>query len=201
MMHLSGARLRDGRVSACSAGGRMHDLERIEHALATKRLSAEVFERCAQDLLSTVYAGLTPIPGGTDWGRDADIASTADEVPVRLLVTSSRLLEGVRKNMLAGIASMKEDNVRFRRIVLANPALLRLADRQKLVESAKRSGAVLDASDVFDRGISRAVCAGTVTGVRRCWGFRPSRSRCRRLRQTWLRARGRSCPSWPAART
>jgi hypothetical protein len=130
----------------------MHDLGRIEHALATKRLSPEVFERCAQDLLSAVYPGLSPIPGGTDWGRDADIAGKGDEGPVRLLVTSSRSLEGVRKNMLAGIASMKEHNVRFRRIVLANPALLRLTDRQKLVESAKNAGALLDASDVFDRG-------------------------------------------------
>jgi len=130
----------------------MRDLGRIEHALATKRLSPEVFERCAQDLLSAVYPGLSPIPGGTDWGRDADIVGTVDEVPVRLLVTSSRSLEGVRKNMLAGIASMKEHNVRFRRIMLANPALLRLTDRQKLVESAKNAGALLDASDVFDRG-------------------------------------------------
>ncbi len=130
----------------------MRDLGRIEHALATKRLSPEVFERCAQDLLSAVYPGLSPIPGGTDWGRDADIAGTVDEVPVRLLVTSSRSLEGVRKNMLAGIASMKEHNVRFRRIMLANPALLQLTDRQKLVKSAKNAGALLDASDVFDRG-------------------------------------------------
>ena len=71
---------------------------------------------------------------------------------MRLLVTSSRSLEGVRKNMLAGIASMKEHKVRFRRIVLANPAQLSLTDRQKLVQSAKKTGAELKASDVFDRG-------------------------------------------------
>ena len=48
---------------------RMRDLDRIERALATNRLSAQVFERCGQDLLSTVYQGLTPVPGGSDWGR------------------------------------------------------------------------------------------------------------------------------------
>ncbi len=126
--------------------------DRIEHALATKRLSSELFERCSQDMLSEVYVALSPIPGGTDWGRDADISGTADKVPVRLLVTSSRSLEGVRKNMLAGIASMKEHKVRFRRIVLANPAQLSLTDRQKLVQSAKKTGAEMKASDVFDRG-------------------------------------------------
>ncbi len=55
----------------------VNDLDRIENALATKRLGAAVFERCAQDLLTDLYPGLSPIPGGTDWGRDADIAESA----------------------------------------------------------------------------------------------------------------------------
>jgi hypothetical protein len=130
----------------------MHDLDRIEHALATNRLSSEVFERCAQDLLSGLYDGLTPIPGGTDWGRDADITGTGDDIPVRLLITSSRSLDGVRANMLAGISSMKKHGVPVGRVVLANPAILRLSDREKLVKSAKRAGALLNASDVFDGG-------------------------------------------------
>ena len=46
----------------------MHDLDRIEHALATKRLSSELFERCSQDMLSEVYVALSPIPGGTTGG-------------------------------------------------------------------------------------------------------------------------------------
>jgi hypothetical protein len=99
----------------------MHDLRRIEYALETQPLSAEVFERCAQDLLSERFQDLSPIPGGTDWGRDADIGGTADGIPVRLLVTSARALEGVRDNMRAGIASMKEHSVLVMRIVLANP--------------------------------------------------------------------------------
>jgi hypothetical protein len=130
----------------------MHDLDRIEHALATKRLSPEVFERCAQDLLSGLYVGLSPVHGGSDWGRDADITGTGDDIPVRVLITSSRSLVGVRKNMRAGIASMKKHEVLVQRIILANPAILRLADREKLVKSAKQAGALLDASDVFDGG-------------------------------------------------
>jgi hypothetical protein len=130
----------------------MHDLHRIEHALATKRLSAEVFERCAQDLLSDLFDGLTPIPGGSDWGRDADITGVDGEVPRRLLITSSRSLNGVRANMLSGIKSMNEHRVSVERIVLANPAILRLGDREKLAASAKRAGALLSVSDVFDGG-------------------------------------------------
>jgi len=128
----------------------MRDLDRIERALATRRLSAQVFERCAQDLLSTVYKGLTPIPGGSDWGRDADIAGTGDDVPVRVLVTSSRGLDGVRDNMLGGIRSMKKHGVPVHKLVLANPAVLSRSDRGKLAESASRAGASLNVSEIFD---------------------------------------------------
>jgi hypothetical protein len=128
----------------------MRDLDRIERALATRRLSAQVFERCAQDLLSTVYKGLTPIPGGSDWGRDADIAGTGDDVPVRVLVTSSRGLDGVRDNMLSGIRSMKKHGVPVDKLVLANPAVLSRSDRGKLAASASRAGASLNVSEVFD---------------------------------------------------
>ena len=109
----------------------MRGLDRIEFALAGNRLSSQVFERCAQDLLSTVYAGLTPVPGGSDWGRDADIVGTGDETPTRVLITSARTLSGVRGNMLAGIKSMKEHGVPFRRLMLANPAVLSRSDRGK----------------------------------------------------------------------
>ena len=131
-------------------GSKVRDLDRIERALATSRLSAQAFERCAQDLLSTVYQGLTPVPGGSDWGRDADIPGTGDDVPARLLATSSRELDGVRKNMLGGIKSMKEHGVPVHGIVLANPAVLSRSDRGKLAESARRAGAALNVSEIFD---------------------------------------------------
>jgi hypothetical protein len=60
----------------------MRYLDPIERALAKNPLSTQVLERCAQDLLSMAYRGLTAVLGGSDWGRDADIAS-GDGVPAR----------------------------------------------------------------------------------------------------------------------
>lgn len=130
----------------------MHDLDKIEYTLARKHLNATAFERCAQDLLTVVYPALSPIPGGTDWGRDADIAGADDTAAARLLATSSRTLEGVRKNLLRGIKSLNDHRVAAQRLVLANPAILSLTDRQKLVESARKVGVRLDVSDIFDGG-------------------------------------------------
>ncbi|MEA2581102.1 MAG: hypothetical protein QOE83_1994 [Actinomycetota bacterium] len=127
----------------------MHELDRIEAALASKRLDHELFERCAQDFLSEIYPGLSPIPGGTDWGRDADIHESLADSPVRLLVTSARTLEGVRKNMRAGIKSMTQHGVPIDRIVLANPARLTQLQRQTLANAARKLGAVLEA--VYER--------------------------------------------------
>jgi hypothetical protein len=128
----------------------VHELDRIEQALASNLLDHNLFERCAQDLLIETYPGLSPIPGGTDWGRDADIHGTGTEVTTRLLATASRTLKGVRSNMLKGIASMREHNVPFDRVVLANPALLSQLDRNNLAISARKRGATIDA--VYDRG-------------------------------------------------
>ena len=41
----------------------MHELERIERALAERDLDSTLFERCAQDCLSETYPGLSPVPG------------------------------------------------------------------------------------------------------------------------------------------
>jgi hypothetical protein len=130
----------------------MNDLDRIEHELEQRKLDHTEFERFAQDQLSAVYAGFTAITGGTDWGRDGDIAAPADGgVPIRVLITSSRTLEGVRSNMRRGIKSMKEHGVAVDRIVLANPAKLNLQSREKLVHAALKAGARLDASDIFEQ--------------------------------------------------
>ncbi len=129
----------------------MPDLNQIEEALAARPLDPSLFERFAQDTLSEIYPTLVPIPGGTDWGRDADIAGTTDIAAPKLLVTSARDLPGIRQNMLTGIESMKTHGVQYGRILLANPGSLNLTQRQKLVEVAKEEGATLDASDIFDR--------------------------------------------------
>jgi hypothetical protein len=112
----------------------LHELDRIEQALASKPLNHNLFERCAQDLLIEVYPGLTPIPGGTDWGRDADVHN-GKGVPPRLIVTSSRTLEGVRQNMNKGIASLAKHGVPFNRLVLANCAQLSQTERNSLSAS------------------------------------------------------------------
>ena len=101
----------------------MNDLDRIEDALATRRLDATAFERCAQDLLTSLFPGLTPIPGGTDWGRDADVAGSGEPVPPRLVATSARTLDGVRQNMRRGVKSMQERSAWSTRLWSAEPGL------------------------------------------------------------------------------
>lgn len=130
----------------------VHDLDRIEHLLAEKKLDPQLFERCAQDLLGEIYPGLVPIPGGSDWGRDADVHVASESVPYRLIATTSRKLESIRQNLLRGIASMKKHTVAIDRLALANPADLNLLQRNKLAEVARREGARLDVSDIYDRG-------------------------------------------------
>jgi hypothetical protein len=132
-----------------SASG-MHELDRIEHALATKRLDPDLFERCATDLLIDVYPGLSHVRGGTDMGRDADIHGTGNTVPPRLVVTSSRSIEGVRRNMVKGVKSLQDNRVPVERLVLANPAILNETQRQKLRGTAKKSGLMIEA--FHDRG-------------------------------------------------
>ena len=72
----------------------MNDLDRIEYELQHGKLNHDEFERFAQDQLSAIYPGFTPIPGGTDWGRDEDIAAaTEDATPTWVLITASRTLD------------------------------------------------------------------------------------------------------------
>ncbi len=123
----------------------MNELDRIQHALATNRLDKDEFERCATDLLGEIYPGLSPIPGGTDWGRDADVNVASSNPPLRLLVTTSRTLEGVRKNLNSGLNSMKKHGVPVERVVLANPMPLSGLDRDSLQKSAGRKAVKIEA--------------------------------------------------------
>lgn len=127
----------------------MHELDRIERALATHSLNYQRFEQFAGDVLTEVFPGLSVISGGTDWGRDADIHVQAPEPPMRLLVTTARTLDGIRKNLHKGLRSMKEHEVGFKRIVLANPGLLNELQREKLRDAAAKHGATVDV--VYDR--------------------------------------------------
>lgn len=127
----------------------MHELERIEHALASNDLDPVLFERCAQDLLIETYPGLSPVPGGTDWGRDADVHDGA-ATPPRLMVTKSRDYSDIRSNMVGGLESLKQHSVSVDRVVIASPGRLSEIQRGKLREAAAGHGARLEA--VYDRG-------------------------------------------------
>lgn len=129
----------------------MIDYERVLQALATRPLNHELFEQFALEALQEQYPGLVPIPGGTDWGRDGDVAGTSEEVPPRLMVTSARTLEGVKKNMLGGLRSLKKHGVSVDRVVLANPASINLLQRNKLIKVAMNEGARLAPEDIRDR--------------------------------------------------
>ena len=127
----------------------MHELERIEHALADNDLDPVLFERCAQDLLVETYPGLSPVPGGPDWGRDADVHDGAG-TPPRLMVTKSREYSAIRSNMVGGLESLEQHSVSVDRVVIANPGRLSEIQRAKLREAAAEHGAHLEAA--YDRG-------------------------------------------------
>src|SRR3954471_8378538 len=125
-----------------------HELDRIENALQARALDAGVFERCAQDLLSTVYPGLSPISGGSDSGRDADVRVQDSDVPVRVLITSARNVAGVRANMVGGLRSMRAHDVAVERVVLVTAATLNEHARHRLRAAAALEGVSI--YDVFD---------------------------------------------------
>lgn len=128
----------------------MPELDRIEHALSTKRLDADLFEDCAVDFLRDFYPGLSHVPGGTDSGRDADAPSNEPGVPIRFLITASRTPGGVRANLVRGLESMVKHGKRFRHLVLANPAVLSGTQRENLEKKAQEYGATIDI--IYDRG-------------------------------------------------
>jgi hypothetical protein len=124
-------------------------LGRIDRALTSDPLDPGVFEECATDLLSEVYPGISPIPGGTDSGRDADIHTPGRSPAQRLLVTKARTYKGVRANMVTGLKSMAKHDVTAERIVLANPALLSQTQRENLAKAAREHDVEIEA--VYDR--------------------------------------------------
>jgi len=120
------------------------ELDRIEHGLQTQQLDPGLFERYMQDLLLDVYPGLAPIPGGTDWGRDADIRTEDSEPATRLLATISRDYEGVRRNLVRGLRSMQKHDIPFRRVIIATPARLGGKRRGQLNDIAKEYGGTVE---------------------------------------------------------
>ncbi len=100
----------------------VHLLDRIDRALRDKdvRVDPEAFEQFALDHLASAFPGLTPIPGGSDGGRDGDAPDSQGGPPGRLLVTTARTLEGIRSNMRRGLASLEANGEPVNTIVLVN---------------------------------------------------------------------------------
>jgi hypothetical protein len=126
----------------------MHLLDRIDHALRTRTVNADDFERYALDVLGPIFPGLAPIPGGTDWGRDGDI-SRIGATPMRLLATRSSTLEGVRSNMVRSLKSLVKHGQPTDSVVLANLAELSARNRSSLQRTASNHGVTV--VEVYDR--------------------------------------------------
>src|SRR5215211_720306 len=60
-------------------------------------LNRDDFEDCSTSLLTDIYPNLVPISGGSDEGRDAEIADPDGTIGV--LITSARDLWGVLANL------------------------------------------------------------------------------------------------------
>lgn len=129
----------------------MNDLGKIENRLTAGEMKPDTWERFVQDVFSNDIPGFNPADKGTDWGRDGDISVEGEDVPRRVLITSSTTLDGVRKNMHKNLASLNEHKLPVKRIVLANPALLSTKERDSLVASAQEKGVILRLHDIYGR--------------------------------------------------
>ncbi len=87
--------------------------------------------------------------------QSADVHGTAHAIPPRLLVTSSRSVDGVRKNMIAGLKSLDQHDEEVERIVLANPAVLNGQQREKLKKKARELGITIEAFHDRDFFVSK----------------------------------------------
>jgi hypothetical protein len=137
-------------VEAIAAGSEVRggvDLRtRISEALAAGRFDPDELERAVTDLLTRVYPGLSPVPGGTDFGRDADIMDGL-EPPIRLLITRQM---DVRANVRSGLRSMADKGVPVERVIVATSQELSETRREGLRKLlADEFGATLNAT--FDR--------------------------------------------------
>lgn len=102
-------------------------------------LDPETFERCAADLLRTIYPTLVPIRGGSDAGMDGAIAD-GEDVPFPLISTTS---EDVIGNLTRNLKSYLDDGGIRRKIILATSQSLTTKRRKNLFKRAAELGFVL----------------------------------------------------------
>jgi hypothetical protein len=112
--------------------------DRIDAALRAKKLDPNDFERCALELLREIYPRLTPITGGTDFGRDGDVDGL-DDGP-RLLATTGAPLANVQ----TGLRRLREEGVKATKgIVLVTSRPVSATLRQRLGVVIKSAGSKL----------------------------------------------------------
>lgn len=128
----------------------MNMIERVARALSdgAHQIDPTVFEECALSLLSDAIGGLSPVPGGTDHGRDAEIVRPGG-TPIQVAVTSSRSNDGARANLRRSMRSMRAHDVAGDEVIAVSLALLNQTQRRSFEEMARREGYKLIA--IYDR--------------------------------------------------
>src|SRR5713226_1162838 len=117
---------------------------RIDAAFKTVSIDPDDFEICAFDLLSPIYPRLSPVTGGSDMGRDADLVSLG--AGTRLVATTEN---DAHANLRRSLARLRDEGVTFDEVVFATSRPLSATARGKLLEIAAEFGAKLE--QAFDR--------------------------------------------------
>ena len=127
----------------------MNLLDRIDQRLSDTRarINPHDFEDCATSLLTSVYPGLVPITGGSDFGLDAEI--TEDSRTTGLVVTSARSWDGAKRSLRDSLSSMRKNCVPVQRVVAVSLAEANRSKREKLRDIATEFDCEL--VQVYDR--------------------------------------------------
>ncbi len=119
-------------------------LSRIQGELQDQKLDHAVFETVAMGLLRPSYPTLAPISGGSDDGRDADVAD--EDGVIRVLATTA---DDVERNLKDGLAQLAKKGHEHARIIVVTSQQATGTRGRKLAKIAQERGADLIA--VHDR--------------------------------------------------
>jgi hypothetical protein len=149
------------RSEQVRAGWRLRYIDRIVQALDSRAPDPKRFEETACALLTPLYPGLSPIEGGTDFGRDADIytlpSAPRPDMPEAL---SSRPPGAVAARLLAttgdpipnldrSLRRLHEEGLETTKLVIACSLPVSGTKRRGLEERCVAAG--LDLPDIYGR--------------------------------------------------
>lgn len=100
------------------------------------RIDPDTFERCAADLLRTLYPALVPVRGGSDSGMDGAVAD-GQAPPFPLVCTTS---DRIPRNLRGSLSSYRASGGRRRKAVLATSRPLTPRRRANLFKVAEEEG-------------------------------------------------------------